>query len=291
VRDTFEKNGKRIIVTTDRQSAFDRFLTTIPFKGQVLNSVSAFWFRQTKDIVKNHIIAVPDPAVSIVRPVDVFPVEFVIRGYMTGSTDTSVWKNYEKGIRKYCGVSLPEGMKKNEPFMKPIITPTTKSEEHDELISPSEIISRGLMSQQEWEEVSNYTFAVFQRGQEIAKKQGFILVDTKFEFGREKETGDILLIDEVLTPDSSRYWLEASYERRLKNGMEPESFDKEFLRLWYAEHCDPYNDDVLPEAPLELVTKLAQKYIIASEKITGNPFEPALGGIKRIQDSINTYFS
>jgi phosphoribosylaminoimidazole-succinocarboxamide synthase len=292
VRDTFEKNGKRIIVTTDRQSAFDRILTSVPFKGQVLNSTSAYWFEHTKDIVKNHLIATPDPAVSIVHPVQVFPVEFIIRGFMTGSTDTSVWKNYEKGVRDYCGISLPEGMKKNEPFPKPIITPTTKPETgHDELISAEEIVKRGLMTQNQWDEVSEYAMQIFLRGQQIVAEKGLILVDTKFEFGRDANTGEILLVDEVLTPDSSRYWLQESYETRLAEAKEPESFDKEFLRLWYADNCDPYADADLPDAPPELVAKLSQKYMAAYEMITGKVFDPATGGEERIQKNLDEYFS
>ncbi len=291
VRDTFEKNGKRIIITTDRQSAFDRVLTSVPFKGQILNSVSNFWFNQTEDIVRNHLIANPDPQVSIVRPAKVFPVEFIIRGYMTGSTDTSVWVNYKKGMRKYCGVDLPEGMEKNQKFKIPIITPTTKPETgHDELISPDEIIERNLMTERQWNEVSDYALRIFLRGQEMASKRGLILVDTKFEFGRDIKTGEIMLIDEVLTPDSSRYWLAETYSQRVEAGEEPQSFDKEFLRLWYADNCDPYKDEVLPNAPVELVAKLAQKYIAAYEMITGTDFECTVGGITRIQKNLDDYF-
>lgn len=292
VRDTFEKNGKRVIVTSDRQSAFDRVLTTIPFKGQILNRTSAFFFEKTADIVKNHLIAVPDPAVSIVRKAKVFPVEFIIRGYMTGSTSTSVWKNYEKGVRDYCGVKLPEGMSKNEAFARPLITPTTKPETgHDELISPQGIIERQLMTAAEWEEVSAYALAVFLRGAEIADQAGLILVDTKFEFGRDAETGEILLVDEVLTPDSSRYWMKSSYAERFAAGQEPQSFDKEFLRLWYQDKCDPYHDEVLPEAPAELRARLADIYAQAFEMITGQAFEPALGGVERMQKNLDSYFS
>jgi len=290
VRDTYQKDGQRIIITTDRQSAFDRVLASVPFKGQILNQTSAFWFEQTKDIVPNHLLGNPDPAVSLCKNTTVFPVEFIIRQYMTGSTDTSVWKNYEKGVRKYCGIDLPEGMKKNDRFPEAIITPTTKPETgRDELISPKEIVKQELMTQEEWDEVSEYALKIFQRGQEIAGQRGLLLVDTKFEFGRDVE-GNILLVDEVLTPDSSRYWLAATYEERIADGKEPESFDKEFLRLWFAEHCDPYNDKELPKAPPELIAKLAQKYIIAFEMITGQSFSPALGGETRLQENLDKYF-
>lgn len=291
VRDTYKKEENRIILTTDRQSAFDRVLAAVPFKGQVLNSISAFWFEQTKDIIKNHIIDIPDPAVSLVRPVTVFPVEFIIRGYITGSTDTSVWKNYEKGVRKYCGISLPEGMVKNQKFDSPIVTPTTKpTTGHDELISPSEIIENQYMTQEEWSVVSKCAMDIFLRGQKMAEEKGLILVDTKFEFGRDTQTNEILLIDEVLTPDSSRYWLKESYEKCFQTKKEPESFDKEFLRLWFADNCDPYHDETLPEAPAELIAKLAQKYIIAYEMITGKEFIPQIGGTERIQKNLDEYF-
>lgn len=291
VREIHEHEGKKILITTDRQSAFDRVLASIPFKGQVLNKLSAYWFDQTRDILPNHCLAVPDANVTIARPVHIFPVEFVVRGYLTGSTDTSAWKNYEKGVREYCGNFLPEGMQKNEPFAKAIITPTTKSETHDVLISPQEIVAQKLMTEEEWEETSTAALALFARGQDIAKKRGLILVDTKFEFGRDVETGEILLADEVLTPDSSRYWFAETYENRFANGQEPENFDKEFLRLWFTERCDPYHDDILPEAPPELIVKLAELYITAFEMITGEIFVPELGGAERIQKNLDEYFS
>ena len=292
VRDTFEKGGARIIVTTDRQSAFDRILAAVPFKGQVLNRLSAFWFEKMADISAHHLIAVPDGAVSICRPAKVFPVEFIARGFLTGSTDTSVWKNYENGVRKYCGVDLPDGMRKNEKFEMPIITPTTKPETgHDELISPAEIIARKLMTADEWTEVSEKALKIFKRGQKIAAEKGLILVDTKFEFGRDAETGEIVLVDEVLTPDSSRFWKAETYKSRFAAGAEPESFDKEFLRLWFVENCDPYADETLPDAPPALIAKLAKKYIDAFEMITGDDFVPELGGNKRIEKNLDAYFA
>ena len=292
VRETFEKDGNRIIVTTDRQSAFDRILAAVPFKGQVLNRISAFWFEKMADISAHHLLAVPDPAVSVCRPARVFPVEFIIRGYRTGSTDTSVCKNYEKGVRSYCGIDLPEGMKKNDRFATPIITPTTKPETgHDELISAEEIIEQKLMTPEEWKEVSEKALAIFERGQKIAAEKGLLLVDTKFEFGRDLENGNIVLVYEVLTPDSSRYWLSETAESRISAGQEPESFDKEFLRLWFAENCDPYHDEILPEAPPELIARLAHKYILAFEKITGQEFVPQIGGVKRIEENLDAFFS
>ena len=292
VRDAFRRDGTRFIVTSDRQSAFDRILTTIPFKGQILNRISAFWFAQTQPTIPNHLVAVPDPAVSVVRGARVFPVEMIVRGYMTGSTDTSVWMNYKNGVREYCGVHLPEGMHKNEPFAAPIITPTTKpTTGHDELISPEEILYRELMTAEEWEVVSAAALEIFLAGQAHAAQQGLILVDTKFEFGRDMESGEIILVDEVLTPDSSRYWMASSYDERLRAGEEPQSFDKEFLRLWYQQRCDPYHDAELPPAPDELRAKLASIYAEAYELITGEAFVPELGGVARIQKNLDTYFA
>jgi len=291
VRDTYERDGKMILVTSDRQSAFDRILASIPFKGAVLNLISAFWFDKTKDIVKNHLIAIPDPNVSVVKKVKIFPVEVVVRGYITGSTDTSAWMAYQKGERNFCRVKLPEGMKKNQKFDQPIITPTTKSKEHDEKISRDEIISRGLVAKDKWEKIEKYTLEVFKRGQELAAEKGFILVDTKYEFG-EDEVGNIVLADEVHTPDSSRYWIAATYKEKFEKGIEPENFDKEFLRLWFKEHCDPYNDPELPPAPPELVAELAYRYIDIYEKLTGQTFDYNLGKpiTERIQENLNKYF-
>ncbi len=292
VRDTYEKDGKMILVTTDRQSAFDRILASVPFKGAVLNQFSAFWFEKTKDIVDNHIISIPDPNIAIVKKVKIFPVEVVIRGYITGSTDTSAWVNYNNGERIFCGVHLEEGLKKNQKFDTPIITPTTKAEDHDEKISREEIIAQGLVSEEKWDKIEEYALAVFKRGQEMAAEKGFILVDTKYEFGEDEE-GNIVLADEVNTPDSSRYWVADTYEERFAKGEEPQSFDKEFLRLWFVDHCDPYNDETLPDAPDDLVEELSYRYIEIYEKLTGKEFvynadKPIHD---RIQENLNSYFS
>ncbi len=272
VRDTYELDDKLILVTTDRQSAFDRVLASIPFKGQVLNQTSAWWFEQTKHIVPNHVISVPDPNVTIGKKCAVFPVEFVVRGYITGTTDTSAWVNYAKGVRDYCGNTLPEGLRKNQPFDRPIVTPTTKDDKHDRLISPKEITDEGLMSQADWEYVSGKALELFAFGQEMAARHGLILVDTKYEFGKDAD-GIITIVDEMHTPDSSRYWLAQSYEERLTAGKEPENIDKEFLRLWFKEHCDPYADKELPPAPEELVVELSRRYIQLYEMITGKQFQ------------------
>ncbi|MBN2127595.1 MAG: phosphoribosylaminoimidazolesuccinocarboxamide synthase [Candidatus Diapherotrites archaeon] len=280
VRDVYVSDDKVFLIATDRQSAFDRNLANIPFKGQILTETSVFWFNETKDIVKNHVIDLPDPNVVVCKKLKVFPVEFVIRGYITGVTSTSAWTAYSKGEREFCGNVLPEGLKKNQKFVKPIITPTTKSDEHDEKISAKEIIEQGLMTQKQWNYVAEKTMALFLRGQEIAEKHGLILVDTKYEFGYD-ENNEIYLIDEIHTPDSSRYWLKESYEKRFANGEEPENIDKEFLRLWFKENCDPYNDAVLPDAPEELVIGLSKKYIQLYELITGKEFNAKVGDVKK----------
>ncbi len=272
VRDCYvqEKEERRILVTTDRQSAFDRNLGLIPCKGQALNQLAVWWFEKTKDIVPNQILSVPDPNAMVCENVKTFPIEMVIRGYMTGSTSTSVWTVYQSGAREYCGNILPEGMKKNEPFATPIITPTTKSDFHDEQISPKEIVKQGLATQKQWDEIERITRALFARGQELAKKGGLILVDTKYEFGM-RDDGTIILIDEIHTPDSSRFWIADTYKEKFAAGQEPENFDKEFLRLWYKGKCDPYKDP-LPEMPDDFRIQVAQRYIDVYEKLTGSQF-------------------
>jgi phosphoribosylaminoimidazole-succinocarboxamide synthase len=276
VRDIYDLGDRLILITTDRQSAFDRVLAQVPFKGQVLNLVSAWWFEQTSDIVPNHVIDVPDPSATLARKCRPFPVEFVVRGYLTGSTSTSAWTLYEKGERNICGNVLPDGMRKNQRFPEPIITPTTKSEEHDESITPRGIVEQGLMSRDDWEKASSIALALFRRGMEMASENGLILVDTKYEMGTD-DGGDIVLIDEIHTPDSSRYWLADSYEERFAAGEKPESIDKEFLRLWFRERCDPYEDEVLPEPPDDLVVELSSRYIKLYEMITGRELSPATG--------------
>jgi len=271
VRDTYDLGNTLILVTTDRQSAFDRVLASIPFKGAVLNQVSGFWFEQTKHIVRNHVISIPDPNVTIAEKCEVFPIEFVVRGYLTGSTDTAAWTQYAKGARDICGNVLPDGMKKNQKFARPLLTPTTKAESHDEPISAEQIVERGIINETTWKKLETIVFSLFEFGVKTAEKHGLILVDTKYELGTD-DKGDILLIDEVHTPDSSRYWIRESYKERLGKGQEPENIDKEFLRLWFREHCDPYKDKVLPQAPDDLVIELASRYIQLYETITGNDF-------------------
>ncbi|KAK1413039.1 hypothetical protein QVD17_34748 [Tagetes erecta] len=272
VRDIYDGGDYLVLVTTDRQSAFDRVLASIPFKGQVLNDTSLWWFNQTHHIAPNAILAVPDQNVTIAKKCSVFPVEFVVRGYVTGSTDTSLWTVYKNGVRNYCGNALPEGMVKNERLPANIITPTTKAADHDVPITPDEIVQQGLMSQADYDEASRKALSLFEYGQRVASEHGLILVDTKYEFGKGPD-GSVLLIDEVHTPDSSRYWLAHSYESRFQKGLEPENVDKEFLRLWFKDHCNPYEDKVLPDAPEDLVTELAWRYIFLFETITRSRFQ------------------
>ncbi len=291
VRDTYELPDKMILITTDRQSAFDRVLAAIPFKGQVLNQTSAWWFEKTKHIVPNHVIAIPDPNVTVGKKCTVFPVEFVVRGYITGTTSTSAWVNYQNGMREYCGNTLPDGLKKNQKLDHPLVTPTTKSDEHDRLISPAEIVSEGLMAQTDWDYVSSKALELFIFGQTIAAEHDLILVDTKYEFGKDAN-GQITLIDEIHTPDSSRYWLAGSYAERFAAGQEPENIDKEFLRLWFTKNCDPYNDKKLPAAPDELVIELSRRYIQLYEMITGEKFvfpEENMAIEERIKNNLHSY--
>jgi len=272
VRDTYELDDKLILITTDRQSAFDKVIAAVPYKGQVLNLTSAWWFEQTQHIVPNHLIAVPDPNVVIAKKCRVFPIEFVVRGYITGTTSTALWTQYQKGVRNYCGVQFPEGLKKNQRLAEPVLTPTTKETEHDRPISPKEIVAEGWMTQAEWDEASAAALKLFHYGMEVAAKHGLILVDTKYEFGRDAD-GRIIILDEMHTPDSSRYWLANSYAERFAAGKEPENIDKEFLRLWFVDHCDPYKDAVLPEAPKDLIATLSSRYIQLYEMITQKTFQ------------------
>ena len=285
VRDQYVLDDKIILITTDRQSAFDRVLASIPFKGQVLNLASAWWFEKTKHIINNHVIDIPDPNVTIAKKCSVIPIEFVVRGYITGSTSTSLWTVYNNGDREYCGNILPEGMVKNEKLQENMLTPTTKEEHHDRPISPTEIVSDGWMSQEDWDYCSAKALELFSFGQKKAEENGMILVDTKYEMGHD-DSGNIVLIDEIHTPDSSRYWLSETYEKRINDGLEPENIDKEFLRLWFVDNCDPYNDETLPEAPDELISELSSRYIYLYEKITGETF-PFPDSKELINDRIN----
>lgn len=269
VRDIYTQDGQRVLITTDRVSAFDRVLGAIPFKGQVLNQLSAWWFDQVSDVVANHVIAVPDPNVTIAHEAEVLPVEVIVRGYITGVTSTSLWTLYAKGERRPYGIPLPDGLKKNDPLPAPIITPTTKATggAHDERLTRDEIIEQGLVEKGLWEQVEQSALEIFARGQQVARQAGLILVDTKYEFGLID--GKLALVDEVHTPDSSRYWIADT----LVPGQEPQNFDKEFLRLWFVEH-GYRGEGQPPQMPAEFIAQAAERYIAAYERLTGLTFTP-----------------
>ena len=285
VRDQYDLKELLALITTDRQSAFDRVLAAIPFKGQVLNLTSAWWFDQTKHIIGNHVVNVADPNVIIAKKCTVFPIEFVVLGFITGSTSTSLWTVYNNGDREYCGNKLPEGLKKNEKLKRNMLTPTTKEEHHDRPISPEEIVSENWMTQEDWDYCSQKALELFEFGQKKSEESGLVLVDTKYEMGKD-EGGNILLVDEIHTPDSSRYWIAENYEERMSNGQEPQNIDKEFLRLWFVDNCDPYNDKEIPPAPNDLVIELSSRYIYLYETITGSVF-PFPDHGKTVQGRIN----
>jgi phosphoribosylaminoimidazole-succinocarboxamide synthase len=271
VRDVYDLGDRLVLVTTDRHSSFDRIIAHIPWKGQVLNQVSAWWFERTQDIVPNHVLAIPDPNVTVGRKCRPLPVEAVVRGYLTGVTDTAAWTRYAAGGRRFGGIVLPDGMRKNEQLPQPIFDPTTKEAAHDRALTPEQMIAEGFISRSLFDRIRATALALFARGQETAARSGLLLVDTKYEFGIDGD-GKLVLIDEIHTPDSSRYWQGDSYAARFAAGEEPQYFDKEFLRLWFRDHCDPYRDATLPPAPPELVAELSRRYIAMYEQITGVKF-------------------
>jgi phosphoribosylaminoimidazole-succinocarboxamide synthase len=273
VRDSYNlADSRRVMISSDRQSAFDQVLAAVPFKGQVLNQVAQFWFEQTADICPNHILEVPDPNVVIAKNLEMLPIEMVVRDYMTGSTETSIWPMYERGERVLYGHVFPEGLSKNQKLPATIITPTTKAAqgEHDAPITADQILTQNVLSEAHWNEVSEKSLALFSRGREIAAQNGLILVDTKYEFGLD-ENGVVTIADEIHTPDSSRFWISSSYAGRLAQAKEPESLDKEFLRLWISRRCDPYKD-AIPNIPNETIIKFSEKYIRLYEQVTGQTF-------------------
>lgn len=290
VRDIYTQPDKIILVSTDRYSAFDRNLALIPFKGQVLTQVSRWWFEQTADIVRNHVIESPDPNVVVVKKCSVVPIEMVVRGYITGVTGTSLWTLYKDGQRDFGDFTLPDGMKKNQKLDKPVLTPTTKDDTHDRPLTTKDIIEQKIVPEALWKELAEKAIKLFERGQKLALEHGLILVDTKYEFGLA-EDGKLMLIDEIHTPDSSRYWQADSYQARIDAGQEPQNFDKEFLRLWFKENSDPYKDEKLPPAPRDMVAELSSRYIQIYEQITGNKFEAELDTpvLVRIEKNLKSF--
>ena len=274
VRDTYGlPDGRRLLISTDRQSAFDQVLASVPFKGQVLTQTAKFWFDETAEICPNHVLSYPDPNVAIVKDLDMLPLEIIVRDYLTGSTDTSIWPMYERGERMLYGHEFSEGLTQNQKLPATIITPTTKAAqgEHDRPITESEILETQLVTAAQWHELAEKSLAIFERGREIAGMNGLILVDTKFEFGLD-EDGSIVLADEILTPDSSRYWIADTYEQKFQSKNNPDSLDKEFLRLWISARCDPYKDPI-PEIPAETLIDFSAKYISLFEQVTGQSFD------------------
>ena len=273
VRDTYRlPDDRQVMIATDRQSAFDQVLAAVPYKGQVLNQTARFWFEATADICPNHVISYPDPNVVIARHLTMLPIEMIVRDYLTGSTETSIWTMYARGERLLYGHEFPDGLKKNQKLPGTILTPTTKAAqgERDAPITAREIVARDLLSQAQWDAVAGIGMKLFQRGREIAAGQGLILVDTKYEFGLDGD-GTIVVADELHTPDSSRFWKQATYEERLAAGQEPEGLDKEFLRLWVTARCDPYKEPV-PEIPEDILRQFSDKYIALYEAVTGQAF-------------------
>ena len=283
VRDTYTTGDQVTLITSDRVSAFDRVLTTIPFKGQVLNQMAAFWFNATKDIVPNHVIDVPDPNVIVAKKVDILPIEIVIRGYLTGSA----WRDYSSG-KPVSGISLPSGMKMNQKFEKPLFTPSTKATEgHDMPISKEEIIAQGIIQKEMMEKIEEVAMKLFSRGTSICAKQGLILVDTKYEFGL---LGDELVVaDEMHTPDSSRFWYADTYDSLFAAGKDQRMIDKEYLRQWLINEKNFMGDGEIPEIPSDIKIEFASRYIKVFEEITGETFSGSVGNVlERIEANLKS---
>jgi phosphoribosylaminoimidazole-succinocarboxamide synthase len=269
VRESYIQKNQRIIVTTDRVSAFDCIIGTIPFKGQVLNQLAAFWFEKTKNIIPNHIISIPDPNVMVVHECEQLPLEFIVRGYITGVTKTSAWYNYERGVRYFCGNTMPEGLKKDQKLERPILTPTTKHEKHDRPISREEAIQEGLIDAATYDAAAELCFKLFDVGVQHAAKQGLILVDTKYEIG--KLNGKLVVSDEIHTPDSSRYWFADTYDSLFQAAKEQRKIDKEYIREWLVSQGFR-GDGLPPELTAEVRIEAAKRYIQAYEQVTGQTF-------------------
>ena len=290
VRENYDlPDGRRIIIATDRLSAFDRILTAVPLKGQVLTQIARFWFDHTADICPNHVIEYPDPNVLLCRGLKIMPVEIVVRDYLAGTTSTSILSMYKAGRRTMYGHTFPDSLKPNQKLPETILTPTSKAFDagHDEELTPTQIIETGLLTPAQWSDVSEKALALFARGREIAAGRGLILVDTKYEFGLTP-TGEIILADEIHTPDSSRYWFAETYPERLATSTPPQSFDKDFIRSWVVARCNPYTDEI-PEIPAEIVLEAARIYISVFEAITGTTFplpDPTLPVLDRIRRNL-----
>ncbi|MES2548604.1 MAG: phosphoribosylaminoimidazolesuccinocarboxamide synthase [Pseudomonadota bacterium] len=295
VRDCYDlPDDTRLLISSDRISAFDQILAVIPWKGQVLTQLARYWFEKTEDIAANHVLSYPDPNVVLGRKLTILPVEIVVRGYLAGSTSTSILTQYKAGARSMYGHTLPDGLRPNQALPQAIITPTSKAFDggHDEPLTAAEILASGLLTKAQWDEVSAKALALFARGQEMAEKQGLILVDTKYEFGTDPD-GRILLADEIHTPDSSRYWIAEGYAKAFETGTRPPSFDKDVIRSWVVARCDPYKDQI-PDIPADMIAKTAQVYIDAYEAITGQAFVPDTSGatpLDRVRTNLTPFFT
>lgn len=289
VRDNYSRDGQRWIVATDRISAFDRVLGTLPFKGQVLNGVAAWWFEHTRNIAPNHIIDIVDPNVTLAVDCDPLPVEMVVRAYITGVTSTSIWTHYARGERLFCGHALPDGLVKHQRLPEPILTPSTKAPQggHDMSASREEILEMAAISARDFDEAAEYAMGLFAAGQKHCKEQGLILVDTKYEFGRTP-AGKLVVIDEIHTPDSSRYWLAATYEERMTSGVDPHALDKDHVRRWLADKGFR-GDGEIPPIPTSVRIEASRRYIQACDTIRGDSFVPNLEPpIERIRRNLET---
>jgi phosphoribosylaminoimidazole-succinocarboxamide synthase len=285
VRDNYSKGDRMVMVTTDRLSAFDRVLTTVPFKGELLNRLTTFWFEKTKEVAPNHILDVPDPSVLVVRKLQPLAVEMVARGYITGS----LWRDYQagRGAKAY-GIELPEGMKKDQKFDRPILTPSTKEEvgKHDEPISPAALVARGTLTQKQWEAMARMALDLFAVGQSWAKERGLILVDTKYEFGLDG-AGKLWVIDEIHTADSSRYWIAQGSEERFRRGEDQRMLDKEFFRQWLIRERGYQGEGPLPQIPDEVRAQLAGKYVELVRTLTGEAPKLTVGDTRtRIEKAL-----
>ncbi|MDP3195114.1 phosphoribosylaminoimidazolesuccinocarboxamide synthase [Tabrizicola sp.] len=295
VRDCYDlPDGTRLLISSDRISAFDQILAVIPWKGQVLTQLARYWFEKTEDIAANHVLSYPDPNVVLGKKLTILPVEIVVRGYLAGTTSTSILTQYKAGARSMYGHTLPDGLTPNQALPHAIITPTSKAFDggHDVPLTADQIIDTGLLTKSQWDEVSHKALALFARGQEMAAERGLILVDTKYEFGTDAD-GNILLADEIHTPDSSRYWIADGYAKAFETGDRPPSFDKDVIRSWVVARCDPYKDQI-PDIPLEMIEKTARIYIDAFEAITGQPFVPDTSGatpLDRVRAHLTPFFT
>jgi len=289
VRDNYRQNGRRILVTSDRISAFDHVLPqTIPFKGQVLNQTAAYFFDATSDLVPNHVLSVPDPNVTVAQECNPIPIEFVVRGYLAGHA----WREYDRGARSLCGQELPDGLRQSEQLPEPIVTPTTKAEQgHDQDVTREEAIATTDIDPTTYDQLAEWALALFRRGSEMASDQGLLLVDTKYEFGRTSE-GNLVLIDEVHTPDSSRYYYEEGYEQRLSAGTPQRQLSKEFVREWLMDNgFQGREGDEMPTLPDAFRVKVTKRYVELFERVTGKTFEADThpDPERRIHESLSDY--